>query len=183
LSLSQSGRLIVPTRHVDEFVPEIREFNVRSLHFEETRPTHAATRVHPGKQNTTPLKEFVRQWGRVDQLFSKGFILFAWVDSCGEPEHVPRKYLRACQRCSCSPCLVLHQSDRACGFQEHKTPKDRLLAIKTWTRKKEGVLIVGFMPLHAPLPSDKPFLPLSSEHGTYKTVKARFWLWLSGESP
>jgi hypothetical protein len=24
---------------------------------------------------------------------------------------------------------------------------------------------------------------LSSEHGTYKTVKARFWRWLSGKSP
>jgi len=26
-------------------------------------------------------------------------------------------------------------------------------------------------------------LSLSSELGTYKTVKARFWLWLSGQSP
>jgi len=26
-------------------------------------------------------------------------------------------------------------------------------------------------------------LPLSSQHGTYKTAKARFWLWLSGISP
>ena len=24
--------------------------------------------------------------------------------------------------------------------------------------------------------------PLSSEYGTYRTVKARFWLWFSGES-
>jgi hypothetical protein len=26
-------------------------------------------------------------------------------------------------------------------------------------------------------------LPLSSEYGTYKTVKARFWTWLSVQSP
>jgi len=31
--------------------------------------------------------------------------------------------------------------------------------------------------------SPSQILPLSSEYGTYKTVKARFWPWLSGKSP
>ena len=30
---------------------------------------------------------------------------------------------------------------------------------------------------------DASVLPLSSEYGTYKTVNARFWPWLSGKSP
>ena len=38
-----------------------------------------------------------------------------------------------------------------------------------------------------PRPEQHPGLdiqkPLSSEYGTCKTVKARFWLWLSGKSP
>ena len=32
-------------------------------------------------------------------------------------------------------------------------------------------------------PGLHPTHPLPSEYGTYKTVKARFWSWLSGEGP
>ena len=48
---------------------------------------------------------------------------------------------------------------------------------------KQGfVLVYSFLFLpYLPIPS--PFLgPPSREYGTYKTVEARFWLWLSGRS-
>jgi len=77
-------------------------------------------------------------------------------------------------RVICGPNLVTRWS-RSPQNQAERTP--RTPPCGKWSFCTIQFRIILCTPLY------KTCLPLSSESGTYKTVKTRFWPWLSGQSP
>jgi len=54
--------------------------------------------------------------------------------------------------------------------------RERVCVREREGERKRNLLVCATLPL------EDIVLPLSSEYGTYKTVKARFWPWRSGKS-